>query len=71
MATPRVVVVHRRTEYDELIARHVAPRFQGSLTGIDASNAVARARATITGRERTAAVEGAQVAYERERGTIR
>jgi len=55
----------------ELIARHVAPRFQGSLAGIDASNAVARARATITGRERTAAVEGAQAAYERERGTIR
>jgi limonene 1,2-monooxygenase len=60
--------VHRSFE---LIARHVAPRFQDSLTGIDASNAVARARATITGEERVAAVETAQVAYERERGTIR
>ena len=55
----------------ELIARHVSPRFQDSLTGIDASNAVARARAAITGDERVAAVEGAQAAYERERGTIR
>jgi limonene 1,2-monooxygenase len=55
----------------ELIARHVAPRLQGSLAGIDASNAVARARAAVTGEERVAAVETAQVAYERERGTIR
>jgi limonene 1,2-monooxygenase len=55
----------------ELLARHVMPRFQGSLAGIDASNAVARARATTTGEERVAAVETAQVAYERERGTIR
>jgi limonene 1,2-monooxygenase len=55
----------------ELIARHVAPRFQGSLAGIDASNAVARARAAVTGEERVAAVETAQAAYERERGTIR
>jgi limonene 1,2-monooxygenase len=60
--------VHRSFE---LIARHVMPRFQGSLEGIEASNAVARARAPITGEERVAAVEGAQAAYERERGTIR
>jgi limonene 1,2-monooxygenase len=51
----------------ELIARHVMPRFQGSLAGIEASNAVARDRARITGEERVAAVEGAQVAYERDR----
>ena len=55
----------------ELIARHVAPRFQDSLSGIEASNAVARARATTTGEERVAAVEGAQVAYERTRETLR
>lgn len=51
----------------ELLARHVAPRFQGSLIGIDASNAVARARAEATGQERTAAIEGAQRAYEEAR----
>ena len=55
----------------ELIARHVVPRFQDSLTGIEASNAVARARASTTGEERVAAVEGAQVAYEGARGTFR
>lgn len=55
----------------ELIARHVAPRFQDSLTGIEASNAVARARATITGEERVAAVERAQVDYEAKRETLR
>ena len=58
--------VHRSYE---LLARHVAPRFQGSLAGIDASNAVARARAQITGRERVAAIEGAQRAYEEARGS--
>ena len=52
----------------ELLARHVIPRFQGSLAGIEASNAVARERAELSGRERVAAVEAAQVAYERERG---
>jgi limonene 1,2-monooxygenase len=51
----------------ELLARHVMPRFQGSLAGIEASNAIARERARITGEERAAAVEGAQVAYERDR----
>jgi limonene 1,2-monooxygenase len=55
----------------ELIARHVAPRFQDSLTGIEASNAVARARAAVTGEERVAAVERAQVDYEAARGTLR
>jgi limonene 1,2-monooxygenase len=55
----------------ELIARHVAPRFQDSLTGIEASNAVARARATVTGEERVAAVERAQVDYETKRETLR
>ncbi|HTI32519.1 MAG TPA: LLM class flavin-dependent oxidoreductase [Miltoncostaea sp.] len=55
----------------ELIARHVAPRFQDSLTGIEASNAVARARAAVTGEERVAAVERAQVDYEATRGTLR
>ncbi len=52
----------------ELLARHVMPRFQGSLEGIDASNAVARASAARTGTERTAAVEAAQRDYE-ERGS--
>ena len=53
--------VHRSYE---LLARHVMPRFQGSLTGIESSNAVARARAASTGEQRTAAVESAQRAYE-------
>jgi hypothetical protein len=48
----------------ELLARDVAPRFQGSLMGIQASNAVARARAARTGEERVAAVEAAQRDYE-------
>ena len=60
---------HKVLRSYELLARHVAPRFQGSLTGIDASNAVARARAEATGRERTAAIEGAQRDYERARGS--
>ena len=51
----------------ELLARHVVPRFQGSLAGIEASNAVARARAPRTGEERVAAVEAAQRAYEVDR----
>ena len=34
----------------ELLARHVMPRFQGSLAGIEASNAVARERARDHGR---------------------
>lgn len=56
--------VHRSYE---LLARHVIPRFQGSLTGIESSNAVARARAAATGEQRTAAVESAQVAYEKRK----
>ena len=58
--------VHRSYE---LLARHVIPRFQGSLAGIESSNAVARARAEISGRERTAAVETAQRAYETARAS--
>lgn len=56
--------VHRSYE---LLARHVLPRFQGSLAGIESSNAVARARAQATGEQRTAAVEGARRAYEEAR----
>jgi limonene 1,2-monooxygenase len=52
----------------ELLARHVAPRFQGSLAGIEASNAVARGRSALTGEERVAAVEAAQRAWETGRG---
>jgi limonene 1,2-monooxygenase len=52
----------------ELMARHVMPRFQGSLEGIDASNRVARESAARTGAERMAAVEAAQRDYE-ERGS--
>jgi hypothetical protein len=43
------------------------PRFQGSLEGIESSQAVARARSEATGRERVAAVEAAQRAYEEAR----
>ena len=43
------------------------PRFQGSLSGIEASNRVARARSAETGEERVAAVEAAQRAYEVDR----
>lgn len=57
--------VHRSYE---LLARHVLPRFQGSLAGIESSNAVARARAQATGEQRTAAVEGARLDYEQARG---
>lgn len=56
--------VHRSYE---LLARYVVPRFQGSLAGIESSNAIARARAEISGRERVAAIEAAQVAYEATR----
>lgn len=48
----------------ELLARHVIPRYQGSLDGIWASNAVARSRSEQAGRERTAAVDAARRAYE-------
>jgi limonene 1,2-monooxygenase len=43
------------------------PRFQGSLSGIEASNAVARERSALTGQERVAAVEAAQRAWEVDR----
>jgi len=56
--------VHRSYE---LLARHVVPRFQDSLTGIEASNRVARSRAAVTGEQRTDAVERAQRAYEQSR----
>jgi limonene 1,2-monooxygenase len=55
---------HKVRRSYELMARHVMPRFQGSLAGIESSNAVARRRAAITGEQRTAAVEKAQRAYE-------
>jgi len=48
----------------ELLARYVMPRFQGSLAGIEVSNAVARGQAEQVGRERVEAVERAQQAYE-------
>ena len=57
---------HKVRRSYELLARHVMPRFQGSLTGIASSNAVARARAAITGEQRTDAIEKAQRAYEDE-----
>ena len=59
---------HKVRRSYELLARHVMPRFQGSLTGIESSNAVARARAAITGEQRTDAIEKAQRAYEDELG---
>jgi len=49
----------------ELLARHVVPRFQGSLAGMERSNAVARAQTETLHRERTAGVERAQAEYER------
>ncbi len=58
--------VHRSYE---LFARHVMPRFQDSLTGIESSNAVARARAEATGKARVDAVEKAQQAYEEQTGS--
>jgi limonene 1,2-monooxygenase len=51
----------------ELLARYVAPRFQGSLAGIERSNAEARTRAEQTHRTRSAAVEAARQAYEERR----
>lgn len=48
----------------ELLARHVMPRFQGSLAGLQASNAIARSKADATQRQRAAAVEHAQSAYD-------
>jgi limonene 1,2-monooxygenase len=48
----------------ELLARHVAPRFQGSLAGLERSNAIARSQTDTLHRERTAGVERAQADYE-------
>ena len=48
----------------ELLARHVMPRFQGSLTGLEASNVVARSKTDALHRERTAGVQRAQATYE-------
>jgi limonene 1,2-monooxygenase len=56
------VATHRSYE---LLARHVAPHFQGSLTGLARSNAVARAKTETLHRERTAGIERAQSDYER------
>ena len=57
---------HKVLRSYELLARHVMPRFQGSLAGIESSNAVARARrrdhrraAHGRGREGAAGVRGA------------
>jgi limonene 1,2-monooxygenase len=47
----------------ELLARYVAPRFQGSLEGIERSNAEARARAADVHRTRSDALERARQAY--------
>lgn len=56
--------VHRSYE---LLARHVMPRFQGSLAGIEASNRIARERAELTGAQRTAAIQRAQRDYDAAR----
>ncbi len=50
----------------ELLARYVMPRFTGALEGLEASNRVARAKTATLHTERTAGVERAQEAYERE-----
>lgn len=48
----------------ELLARHVVPRFQGALVGLEASNAVARSKTEAISAERVAGVERAQAEYE-------
>jgi limonene 1,2-monooxygenase len=48
----------------ELLARYVMPRFQGSLIGLAASEASARAHAAELNNERAAALEAAHRAYE-------
>lgn len=50
----------------ELLARHVMPRFQGTLAGLEASNAVARTKVEVLRSERIAGVQRAQAAYEGE-----
>jgi limonene 1,2-monooxygenase len=52
----------------ELLARHVAPRFQGSLVGIERSNAEARIRAEQIHRTRSEATEAARRTYRERRG---
>ncbi|MEW6581361.1 MAG: LLM class flavin-dependent oxidoreductase [Actinomycetota bacterium] len=49
----------------ELLARHVIPRFQGSLAGIHASNALAAARNAEINRLRSDATERAKTEYAR------
>jgi limonene 1,2-monooxygenase len=51
----------------ELLARYVAPRFQGSLVGIESSAAVARSRRTEIHRLRSEATEQAKEAYRATR----
>jgi limonene 1,2-monooxygenase len=51
----------------ELLARYVMPRFQGSLAGIEASNAVARARHEEIHRLRSDATERAKEDYRESR----
>ena len=48
----------------ELLARYVAPKFQGALEGLERSNAVARSNTEVLQRARTAGVERAQERYE-------
>jgi limonene 1,2-monooxygenase len=48
----------------ELLARYVAPTFQGALVGLERSNAVARSKTETLHRERVAGVERAQERYE-------
>ena len=48
----------------ELLARYVAPRFQGALQGLERSNAVARSKNAEISCERIAGVERAQERYE-------
>lgn len=48
----------------ELLARYVAPQFQGALEGMRASGAVAAARSAEIGQQRSEAVEQAQQSWE-------
>jgi limonene 1,2-monooxygenase len=51
----------------EMIARHVAPRFQGALDGIFVSESIARSKSRQMNSARAAAVEKAQERFEAER----
>ena len=53
----------------ELIARHVMPRFQGTLAGIEGSNALARARSDELHRLRSHATAQARREHGRAAGT--